>query len=664
MAGDVSVLVTSRRVPDFATLVEWTPLAGLSPADARRLLMVRDVALDLRQIDELYRLTAGNAEFLTLAIDALRQARDPDQLLSRLAESDDIERYLLQEVDEGLTGQERSVMTAVAALLGYAGTRDAIETILNGGNVWRTLRRLAERHLLIVQDGPAGREYGQHAIVRAFYYDLASLRQRRQLHRRAGEYYETEVPDLLRAGLHFEAAREYEHAAQLVTRDVRALINQGQARALLGLLERFQEQQLEAGLWAEVNLARAQIYTLANDKPRARDCYNWALEKAESLSDRDAGQNLSSRVCLGMGELLQDASPAEALGWLRRGLGEKAGENNEVAAALHIRAGYIQMQLGRYAEASTSVNQGMNLLPPGPSQLRSFALLQLGSIHSEQEDSALGSEYTRRSLEMSRLLHDDFLVLRGLTNQAIDKFGAEQWQEALVDLQQAITVAERIGDRKARPFLEMNLGGAYLEMGDNEKALRHLQRGLELAQEQHDYLLEVHVQINLAGLYLRLQNPEEALRAIARAERLTLEIDARDNLPRIHRIRAELDLGAGRLAEALAQAEQSTHLAQELDLDWELGLSLRTLGQVLWAGNQPQAALAKFEKSLQLLEEDRYEAARTAMRYGLALASGLDGNKAHSLLDQARQAFEQLGTRQDLAELEELLAQSFGHSVG
>lgn len=654
VAGDVSIVVTSRRVPDFATLVEWRPLAGLTPDDARRLLMARDVALGPPQIDELYRLTAGNAEFLTLAIDALRQARDPDQLLSRLAESDDVERYLLQEVDEGLTGQERSVMTAVAALLGYAGTRDAIETILNGGNVWRTLRRLAERHLLTVQDGTAGREYGQHAIVRAFYYDLASLRQRRQLHRRAGEYYEVEEPDLLRAGLHFEGAREYERAAQLATRDVRTLINRGQARALLGLLARFEERQVEAELWAEVNLARAQIYTMQQEKDLAHESHDVALRTAASLADLPVGRVLQARICLGMGELLQMESPQEALGWLRQGLEAAAGENRLVEAELHIRAGYTQMLLGDYAEASAAVERGLNLLPEGASQLRSFALLQMGSIASAQGNSQQGQQHTRQALEIAEQVHDPFQSLYCLINLAIDEFLTGNWSEAIADFQKAETLAERLGHEKSRAFLDMNLGEVSIYTGDHETALNHLQRSLARSRRNNDRLDEVFVQPGLAQIWLRTGEYGLAREALVAAEDRALELDAKPDLAKIHRVWAELELASGKAEAALDHAQRSVDLAESLGEEAEKGIGLRVKAQAMAATGRQEEALSLFEQSLTLLEQEPYEAARTKMYLGLALAAnGPSPDQARVLLEEAQRTFQQLGAKYDLAHLEE-----------
>ena len=83
-------------------------------------------------------------------IEALRSAGDATQLIKRLAETDNIDRYLLRQVDQNLSGEEKTVMETVAVLLGYYGTREAIETIMDAGSVRRTLSGLRDRFLLSV----------------------------------------------------------------------------------------------------------------------------------------------------------------------------------------------------------------------------------------------------------------------------------------------------------------------------------------------------------------------------------------------------------------------------------------------------------------------------------------------------------------------------------
>jgi hypothetical protein len=135
----------------------------------------------LELIIQLHTISEGNAQLLMLAMQSLKRATHPALIISNLVETDDIERYLLKEVDETLTYDEREVECTVAVLLGYPGTRDAIEEISERSR----LRRI--------------------------------LAERRAMHQRAAEYYEEEEEDFLMAILHYERARDYSRAAELAT---------------------------------------------------------------------------------------------------------------------------------------------------------------------------------------------------------------------------------------------------------------------------------------------------------------------------------------------------------------------------------------------------------------------------------------------------------------
>ena len=63
----------------------------------------------------------------------------------------------MKRVDEGLGDDEREMMSAVAVLLGYPGTRDAISAILDGRSVRRTLNDLCSRYLVTVTGRRAGK---------------------------------------------------------------------------------------------------------------------------------------------------------------------------------------------------------------------------------------------------------------------------------------------------------------------------------------------------------------------------------------------------------------------------------------------------------------------------------------------------------------------------
>ena len=280
LAGEVNLIVTSRRMPSALKTLSFVPLGGLGLADAGRLLAARKVTLTPELLAELHRRTDGNAELLTLAAQALQRSRQPSQVVKRLADEDDIETFLLQEVDKGLATDEKPVLSGVAALLGYPGTRDAIEATLASGSLKRTVRYLANRFLLLEHEGALDREYLQHAIVQAFYYDLLSRKERQALHRRAGEYYEREEPDVLRAAMHYQRGGHAVRAAELVTTDVWGAIYQGQAWAQQQILEQFAPAQVPPAQWVQIQLRLGEIHQHFRRSPQARSCYEHALVDA------------------------------------------------------------------------------------------------------------------------------------------------------------------------------------------------------------------------------------------------------------------------------------------------------------------------------------------------------------------------------------------------
>ncbi len=657
-ADELSIIIASRRMPVFVSVEEFDELKGLSPDDARRLLAERGVSLSDDLIDRLHDSTEGNAKLLTLAVNALRRSTNPARLISRLAKTRNITRYLMTHVDEGLSQDERDVMRAVSMLLDYPGTAGAIEAILGEDEIemWDALTNLSELYLLTMEDGEAGWQYGQHAIVQDFYYNRLNRERRQAMHRRAGEYYEAEEPDALKAARHFERAGEYERATQLATADLWLTINQGQALALRRLLERFTAQQLDTAQWANVNIARAQLYALLREGQPARDSYQEALSQLAALDDSPAVRILRGRACRGMVDLLRYESPQEALEWLRRGLDEVAGASTLEEAALHIRVGHVQINMGEYDAALCELEQGLDLLPEEPSQMRAIALLNLGIIYCIRGDVERGRDYYLRALKISEKLHDYWRMVDIWMNLGIETDIAGNWDDAIVEYGKALAMAKQLGSVRQQAALELALGNVTTKQGDYQSAEMHLSNCVKMARDHK--LREHHIAglSSLAHLHLHRREPEAASSLLSEAERLALEMDAKDQLPEIYRGWAQVRRAEEQLQEALGYAERSVNLARGLGLDLEEGMSLRVLGQALLASGQHQPALAAFEQSLSLLaDRDPHEAARTKTQWGLALVPGGEADQGTTLLQEARSTFQRLGAKRDLAAVDEVL---------
>ena len=233
------------------------------------------------------------------------------------------------------------MLSGVAALLGYPGTRSAIEATLASGSLKRTVRYLANRFLLLEHEGALDREYLQHAIVQAFYYDLLGRPERQALHRRAGEYYEREEPDALRAALHYQAAGEYSSAARIGDSRHLGVHQSGPdaspALAAHGARPTGPRSPMAGG--GENRPGRSTGF-LRRDTAGPGCFRGRAVSFARPLASPELA-DLEARACLGMGSLLANQTPAEALRWLDRGLAVVSPDNLLLRAALHNRRGTI-----------------------------------------------------------------------------------------------------------------------------------------------------------------------------------------------------------------------------------------------------------------------------------------------------------------------------------
>jgi ATP/maltotriose-dependent transcriptional regulator MalT len=655
VAGDLAIVITTRRIPAFIETAESASLDGLSRSDVKQLVEARGLALAPDQVEALHQRTAGNAQFLNMAMHALQFAGDPQQMIRSMAETEDIERYLMNEVDEHLSETQRRVLEAVAVLLGYPGTADAIESVLGGSNVRRALRELCDHYLLIARQGEQGRQYTQHALLQAFYYQLMDRARRQAMHRRAGEFYEKAEPDPLRAGLHYERAEEYPKAARLITANTWELVNRGQARAVQHLLERFTADRLDPLEWVEVNLARGRVYALIGEGRLAGESFQIAHSTAESLPDTQKANSLMARACLGMGELLEQEDPQEALHWLHQGLSRLGESENSAKASLHIQIGSVQLNRGDYLDAQEALERGLKLLPENSLAERSKALTNLGVAYFSQGDANRARQYTLNALEISQRLNNHFQSIDTYNNLGIYRFSALDWEGAISDWNRAVDLANRLGSGAYRTAPEGNLASAYIKTGQEENALFHLENVLGLARKYNMRLFESVANYLFATLNIRSGDWPACLEHLGEAERIAEEIDAQGAFPEIYSIWAELHLARGESRDALLKAEKAVKLARELGDNLQQGASLRVLGQVWIQDGFQERAVNAFSESVDLLSaQDAYEAALTKFQWGKALLAGPQSAEGRQLLEQSRLVFQQVGARRELIELEKI----------
>lgn len=619
LTGQLALIIVSRHVPVFVRPNGSSPLTGLTSDDVKILLHSRGLLLGDELLNALYEHTQGNAEFLVLAIEVLKHSSDPAHLIRNLEKNDDIDGFLRDEVHKRLTQPEQAVMGAISILLGFPGTRGAIEAVLGRGNIKLLLRQLVDRHLVMRIGEQTAWRYSQHAIVQAFYYELLSDTKRDQMHLRAGRYFEDKEPNMLQAALHFERGRDTGRATELATAHVSAIINQGQARQLQLLLERLSHELLALPEGPERSALRAKYY-------------------------------------VGMADLLEYSAPARAVEWIEQCLCDGGDEHSQVTAALYVKLCGAHFNLSNYALAQEAAERAQQILGDTPSHLLVHTLINLSNLSAVRGDLIQASMYTKQSLAMSQSLGDQEGALTALGNSGVDKFMAGDTAGAIVDLQEALTLAQKLDSVRDEARLQVNLGIAYVRTGADELASAALDKGVELARQCRAVEYVIAGLLGQAELQLRRSELVRAGSILVEAEAMAQQMQAWDLLAETWRRWAELDLVLSDLPAARGHIQQALDAAQRLMLKAEEGTCLRIKGQVLWAVGDRDGALTAFALSLGLLEDcDAYEAACTRMAWGSALMSTCSPQDGRVLLQEARAVFEATGAQPRLAAIAEAM---------
>lgn len=649
-ANQVPLIITARRFPSFLT-AKQQEITGLSGVDTSMLLAERGIVLPDTQISDLHSHTGGNGAFLTLAAVVLKHAQDPAGVIAKLVEINNIERFLMEEVNDRLSANQQRVMEGVAILGGYPGTRDVLEEMLNQRDVRRTLQELTGQFLLITGEGDYGREYHQHSIIQAFYYDQPRRRNRRELHLRAAEFYETEELDQFKAAFHYAKGEDGERATQIAAKFLWQIVNQGMARPLAKLLDKVTEETLAQNDQFELWLAQGQLDTLLGDFDNGQEVLQKAAEKLQTLPQTHETDVLKGRVCLHMAELLERQSPPDALTWAQRGLDIVPRSEKELTAALTVKTGTMMMHMGNFGSSIETFESIQDFIPEHNVTLKTELYMNLSTIyvnHYESHEALnLASQYGQQALTLSQHTRNHLQSAKIYSNLAYIEYATGNWENAAKYLEEAMRLAKRVGSPTEVSSICVNLGKLLTDLGEFEQATHYLKQAVEIGLHSNTQQALI-AQINLAHIYIFAGNAEAALKMLESAQTTAYEKNDQIHLALICSHKAEALLALNDLEAATKQAQQALDKLKRLaDVQME-GILYRIKGQIGMAANQPDLAGKEFDLSLDKLKHlDVYQFAVTQACKGSLLVQTAQNRLAGvHLLKMAAQTFDNLGTKQ------------------
>ncbi|MFK7801055.1 MAG: tetratricopeptide repeat protein [Anaerolineae bacterium] len=634
---------TTRRFPSFFPRGHEIQLDGLSLIETTTLFSERLIDLEAALLSQIHSTTRGNSAFLTLSAVILAGHPRPETMVARLAQTDDLERWLMTEVADRLNAEESAVLSGIAVLCGFPATRELLEEMLDGIDVRRTLRSLSDQYLLLIDQNIDGeRSFRQHQLIQTFFYEQPRLAQKREWHQRAANYFSTARDEPLQHFFHRVRAGEMPQAIRVTQDRLNDIINRGEGKKLQTILTEIEKQQkrLEPLDRVRLCLCFGQVLTVIDDLDKAM---RYLLDGAQLLQDAPADleeDDLECKICLAAAKALERKDPPEALRWVQRGTALAAEASPEVRSDLRITEGLLHHHVGNFGEALESLMDGMEALQPEQTAIRATALNTLGGVNGMLGNFQAARDYSLKALKVSQQTENHLEKSRIKSNLGWFHYVLGDRQAAVASLEEGVEIAKKLGAKDSEMSIQINLGGCYVEMGDYKLAATHLQRGVELA-EQFDSIQIVTALIRLGELCTKQENWEEALSYLDRGEDIALKKNLQAELASIDGFQALSLAHLGQTQKSFKRIAKAIKQDQLLGDKWSLGILFRIEGEVYFLAEEWARAQQAFQKSIEILDQiDQFQAAKSRFEFGMWCWHQKEVERAIHLVESAQNEFE------------------------
>lgn len=498
----LQLLITTRHTPDFLQVEATNVLSGLTFTDTQQLLTESQLTLSVDIVNALHHYTEGNAQLLILAAQVLKQAKQPERLVARLATTGAIERYLLKQVDRYLQPEEKEVMKALAVLLGYPVPRVAVEAILDNEDLRDLLSSLSERLFIVVSYQEDERCYHQHSIVREFYYVGLNSAKRRSFHQRAAVYFTT-IEDFVTAARHWHKAGEASRAAQLLYDHLPTLLNRGQAQALYDLQAQFSKTEFDENAWTMVKIVAGRAATFVADTTTALATF------AEATCCHDP--YLQAQALYYRAQLLAKIHLDDALAQAQQGIGllqprMSMAQFTELLSDFYLLVAFFYLvERPDLVQAEAYLTQAQALLSATDFSRQCDLHNALSSLCSARGDPQGELYHSQHAYHAATQTQANDLLIVAAHNLGQSYTWAGEYTVAFDYLQQAKRQAVTVGNREWQAKCDQVMGASYFFQAHYAQAIMHYQTAYSIFQQIgnqralawicHD-LAEVHSQVN------------------------------------------------------------------------------------------------------------------------------------------------------------------------
>jgi class 3 adenylate cyclase/predicted ATPase len=662
---DASWQVHEKIVREFSHCATWIALEPLTSENSVTLLgnLVQETAWPPDVQAALIRRAEGNPLFLEEVLRAwmnsgvLHRETDSGWQLRQDADAsqvpDTLQGVMMSRLDRLDEPARRSAQ--IASVVGRSIPFDVLMNVipLNSLNIGECLIRLQQLEVIFEEMRHPELLYSfRHGMMHQVCYGSLLMKARRAYHRKIAEYIENErlsgwqeaVSQVTLIAYHAAAGQDWRRALryQILAgqQSQRAFANQEAIRHFNAAIESADQLPPDETQTSrlQIHAALGELLTTTGQYDQAERHLLAALEIARSCSDCQ----IEARACrwLARSYELRGDYPL-AMEWITRGLAASSFDTGVEVTQLRLIAGLIYTRQGNLEQALVECQAALSTAE-AQGELTALARAHLlrTQIDLQRGESRAAIAHAQRALALY-IEAGDLGGQATAHNQIANAcFNTGQWTQADRAYRQALTTFEQLGDVYNQAFANNNLGEIALNQGRYEDALSFYQAALQGVQRigGSAYVLGV-LHNNLGAAYIRLNQLEQAYAELDSSQIAFEQAQARDILPELHRHLAEAAWVAHDPAKAEVLAQRSLALARELEMQNEAAITLRLLGEMALAQNQPDSAQACFSESLRILDElgEEYQAARTrlALAHWLAVVGQMDAARQELAACQA-----------------------------
>jgi predicted ATPase len=473
-------------------------LAGLVPGlpeDARVQILARAEGIPLYAVETVRMLLDRRA--LTRDGDVYR----PTEAFETLEVPETLQALIAARLD-GLKDSERRLLQ-VAAVLGKTFTQASLASLSSSPEpeLEPLLTALVRKEVLSLHADPRSPEHGQYGflqdLVRRVAYDTLSRRERKQLHLAAADFMsastgEEELAEVIASHLlaAFEIAPDAEDAEELQARAAAAGVRAGERAASLGAAAEAQRYFEQAARLVADEDARARLVARAGEmaynasKPgEARALLEEAHSSFTTLGDVRATAPVTSLLAT---MDFEAGHPPQAVARLEPVIDSLEGsEPDAVVAEIAGQLGRFLIFAGEYDQAAPHLEHALTLaelldLPETIAQaLNSKSVLAMRNKRPRE-----GRILVEGALKVALTHGLHSAALRAYNNRSVLLWTTDEWQENLSNMDQALELARRIGNRNWESIFLAGPIGTLYALGRWDEALARAADAEELATSE------------------------------------------------------------------------------------------------------------------------------------------------------------------------------------